>query len=103
MLNETPKILQRELDKFRTQFNLNSILALDLITHGLPEDISDYRNLPFRFIRGGIGRHGIIWLLPDKTYEMIIDNHPGKMVGGVSLFTLDEKGTVQSIQEIYRR
>ncbi|MEJ6775689.1 MAG: hypothetical protein QNK85_00010 [Crocinitomicaceae bacterium] len=96
------KIIQEELDLFRINFKLDSLQALDLVAHGLPKNFKDYVNLHFRFL-GDRGRHGIIWLKPDGTYEMIIDNNLGRGIGETKLHKLNSKGLVESIEELLRR
>lgn len=83
------RITQKELDRIRLSFNLDSLIALDLHSIGFPSSFKDYLSLSFRFNKGR-GRNGIIWRLESNQFEMILDNNVGALVGDTWLYKLNE-------------
>lgn len=98
-----PRFNRQELDEIRNTFNLDRLTALDISKVSIPQFPHDYISLSFHHIRGGIGRKGIIWFASDNGIELIIDNHPGDLIGEVTLYKLDYNLQVISRKELLRR
>ena len=88
------RLTQEILDGVRLNFNLDSLTALNLKEEGFPSSFKEYVRLSFRFSKGE-GRHGFIWQLTTHSFEMIIDNNVGRLVGGVWLYKLNENFEVE--------
>jgi len=84
------RISQYELDELRERYSLDSLTALDLSTEGYPQSFKDYVGLSFRFNKS-IGKHGIVWKLPDSSFEMVIDNKIGSLVGDSWYYKFDQQ------------
>lgn len=84
------RITQYELDELRERYSLDSLTALDLSTEGYPQSFKDYVGLSFRFNKS-TGKHGIVWKLPDSSFEMVIDNKIGRLVGDSWYYKFDQQ------------
>lgn len=84
------RITQDELDELRQRYSLDSLTALDLSAEGYPQSFKDYVRLSLRFNKS-TGKHGIIWKLPDASFEMVIDNKIGSLVGDSWYYKLDQQ------------
>lgn len=84
------RITQDELDKLRQRYSLDSLTALDLSTQGYPQSFRDYIGLSLRFNKS-TGKHGIVWKLPDSSFEMVIDNKIGSLVGDSWYYKFDQQ------------
>jgi hypothetical protein len=88
------QLTQEIIDGVRLNFDLDSLTALNLKEEGFPRSFKEYVNLYFRFSKGQ-GRHGLIWELPTHSFEMIIDNNIGRLVGDIWLYALNENFEVE--------
>jgi len=102
-MQRLPRFNRKELDEIRNAFNLDCLTALDISKESISQFPRDYISLLFRHIRGGLGRKGIIWYATAKNIELIIDNHPGNLIGEVTLYKLDNNLQVVSRKELLRR
>lgn len=84
------RITQEELDELRQRYSLDSLTALDLSAEGHPQSFKDYVRLSLRFNKS-TGKHGIVWKLPDSSFEMVIDNKIGSLVGDSWYYKFDQQ------------
>lgn len=96
-------VLNKEESKqIQIKYNLDSLIDLDYIEIGSPKSFKDYVMLSFKHSKG-FGRHGIIWKPEDSSFEMIIDNHVGQLVGNTKYYKLSANLDEEKCSELLRR